>query len=61
MDTNAEFLKLTIHVKYKCLKTGKIIHKKISIYETTWNEKDSRYECVVKCPECDKYHKIILD
>lgn len=58
MDTNAEFLKLNIHIKYRCLKSGKNINKKISIFDTYWDENDSTYRCTVKCPECGKYHKI---
>jgi len=60
VDTNVEFLKLSIHVKYRCLKSGKNINQRISIYDTYWCEEDSSYKCTVKCPECDKYHKITI-
>lgn len=58
MDTKAEFLKLNIHIKYRCLKSGKNINKKISIYNIYWCEKDSSYIYTIKCPECENYHKI---
>ncbi len=58
---DTKFMKLSIHIKYKCLKSGKILHQKISVYDIQWNESKDQYQCFIKCPECEKYHMIVLD
>lgn len=62
-EPDTQLLNSNFNMRYKCLKTKKIVCMKMSVGEVNFFEQsdgECEYYVCIKCPSCGEHHRIYI-